>query len=249
MERVEERVKSEKMKDASNTTSFYEIPWAFGNQEDIEHHLSELNRRLSEHNLTASAQTIKDEADKPSKLVITLKANIHDQDQQFPVHVIEMPLNDEIHHKKITQFVINKRIDEIVSRGEKLDKCLAKLTKEKLKHDWKVAFNLKILPSAIHNVSAQIGDTIGSIIKDLIISGYQLYRLRNLKPEETPSMQRKAQELERRKSYIDNYESDLEEVMSSITNTADKQEIIRLKKEKAELQKKYIQTMLKQSGE
>lgn len=252
MQSQQERIRNEQMKDKSATHSYYEVPWSFGPAEHVNDYIDELNRKLSDHHLVASAQINENE----KKLIITLKALFLRSTQGLSVHTIEMPLDNEEHSKRATDFIMEQRAEQIAKRGKKLRKFLEKISVRKVKEDWKYIFRLDIIPSVIHNVSRNIGNEIGSILKDILINSYQLFRLRKLMLQDNSELASHVQKIETqkayietRKAYIDDYQSALEEISDSLSQTSDEKEIIQLKKQKAALQEKFIQDKLKQTEE
>lgn len=246
MDPVQEQVRNEKLKDRSATYSYYEIPWSFGSTDRVDEYMEELNRKLSDHNLVALAQTNENE----HILIITLKALFFESDTQgLPVHTIVMPLHGQQHSNRATDFLMHQRIDQITERGKNLRIFLEKLSKREVKQNWKHVFMLEILPSAMSSVSHAIGKNIGSSIKDFIIGAYQLFRLRKLLQNNNAQLIEKSQKLEAHKMYLEAYQSELDEIESSLTDASDEQEIMKLKKQKAALQRKYLNAKLKQTEE
>ena len=247
MESLQERIRNEEMKNRSPVHSYYEIPWSFGSQEQItREYIEELNKSLGEHNLIANAIVNENE----HKLVITLKAFLEESNlQALPVHIIEMPLDEQERPKRSMNFVMHRRMDQKTEQGKNLREFLEKISIREIKQNWKLTFKLEILPSAIRNVSHNIGNEIGSALKTVLIETYRLIRLRKLMQQDSSQFAAQAHKLEARKMYTDHYQGELDEIESSLSDTTDEKEIIQLKKQKAALQKKYILDKLKQTEE
>lgn len=245
-EHFQERLRRETLQDSEQdvSQSYYRIAWPLGNPQQFEPYLEELNSKLRENSLEAVIGERKENA-----IVLNINAElVHDESppgsKVHTVHTIEMPLDNNYHPKRLTDFLMRVRTAQIEARGKELRECLNTLTSRELRKSWKVIVNLQILPSVTHQIATLYGNNFG---KFLVAVAHHFQKQISLHKSEykVAPLKKKSQHFQALEDFTETYEHAVQELENQINNATDPTIINALKTQKINLDKEYCKSFSK----